>query len=384
MSLFMKTAERLHEYMVANKVEIYSPEVGNRFVQMEQSSSEVGPTVLKTDRRAIEVLHMILAGEPIVIKKQTSVKHYPGEIGDAAEKFLKYRESELRYTQGSINRYANVLSPFSIYCNMQGITLQNIDYGGIVGYMGSSQNTDSRTASVLRIFFKYLYDKELLQKDYSLEIVDIKPRRREKIPSFYSKEEILKIENSIERTYPLGKRDFAMVRLASRLGLRASDIAGLEFTNIDWERDVIKLEQKKTGKVIELPLLAEVGNALIDYIQNGRPQDGQKRIFLSQSCPHHPMKSGAISYTVSKYISKAGIDVNGRRHGAHCLRHSLAYAMLESGSKLDTISSALGHSSVNSTMCYLGIDISGLMECSLPVPAVAPSFYNQGGGLLYD
>lgn len=382
---FCKTAERLHEYMVAKKADVYTPEIGNQFVQMElHHSSEIGPGRLRTDRRAIEVLHLILAGEPIFLRPKIVVKQYPGEIGNAATMFLKHRETEFRSAPGSIDRYACVLSPFSIYCHMKGITLQNIDYGGIVGYMASKQNIDSKTASVLRIFFRYLYNSELIGRDYSYEIVDIKPRRREKIPSFYGRDEILQIERSIERTCPKGKRNYAIIKLASRLGLRASDIVALEFSNIDWERNIISIKQKKTGKIIELPLLADVGNAIIDYIKHGRPKDNRKLIFLSHISPHRPMTGSSVSWIVSKSISNAGIDINGRRHGAHCLRHSLAYNMLDSGSTLGTISNTLGHTSVESTMFYMGIDISGLMECSLAVPPVPQAFYDQKGGLLYE
>lgn len=381
---FCKTAERLYEYMVVREERVYTPETGLRFVHAEWSSGEAGSAVLKTDRRAIEVLNSILAGEPIVVRRKEVVRQYPGEIGEAAMSFLKYLEAEVRSAQSSLDRYACVLSPFSTYCHMKGISLHSIDYGGIVGYMSSAQNTDSKTTSVLRIFFRHLYEADLLNKDYSLEIMNIAPKRREKIPSFYGREEILRIENGIERTCPLGKRDYAVVKLASRLGLRASDIAGLEFSNMDWEKNVITLKQKKTGRIIGLPLLADVGNAIIDYIENGRPKDERKVIFLTCSSPHRPLTSTAVSGIVSRRISNAGIDINGRRHGSHCLRHSLAYNMLDKGSTLETISNALGHSSVESTMFYMGIDISGLMDCSLAVPPVDAAFYNQRGGLLYD
>lgn len=381
---FCKTAERLHEYLVANKAEFYTPELGNSFIQMEQLLNVVGNVAIKTDRRAIEVLHLIIAGKPIFLRSKSAVKPYPGEIGDMAKMFLKHYETVFRSAPRSLDRYAYVLSPFSVYCHMKGITLQSIGYGGIVGYMSSRQNLDSKTTSVLRIFFRYLYDNSLIHKDYSQEIVDIKPRRREKLPSFYGKDEILAIERSIERSSPKGKRNYAIVKLASRLGLRASDIAELEFSNIEWEKNIIRVKQKKTGKIIELPLLADVGNAMIDYIENGRPKDDRKTIFLSYISPHRTLTSQSISNIISTIIVNAGIDIKGRRHGSHCLRHSLAYNMLDNGCTLGVISNALGHASVESTMSYMGIDIGGLMACALVVPPVAPSFYNQKGGLLYD
>lgn len=382
---FLKTSERLHEYMTAFNISHYTPEVGAGFIQMERNSSEFSSNIRKLDSRAIEVLDMILANVPILLRPNAvKVKTYPGEIGEASKAFLKYRETERRSAPGSIERYACVLSPFSIYCEMHGMHLGNINYGSILGYMSARQNADSKSASVLKLFFKYLYESDRLDKDYSQDIVSISPKRREKIPSFYNKDEILKIENSIERTEPKGKRNYAIIKLASRLGLRASDIAALEFSDIDWEKNIIKIRQRKTGKYVTLPLLADVGNALVDYISNGRPKDNRKVVFLSHICPRRVMSSRAVSNIVSTAIVKAGIETKGRRIGAHSLRHSLAYSMLDSGATVGSISGALGHSSVESTMVYMGIDMRMLIECALSVPQVDAAFYNQGGGLLYD
>lgn len=384
-SKFVKTAERLHGYMTALGIKHYSPETGAGLVQMECSSGKFSSYVRKTDRRAIEVLDMIIAGDPILLKPNAfKVKTYPGEIGAAATDFLRYRKTEWRSAPMSVERYACVLSPFSIYCNMHGLHLGNINYEGILGYMSSKQNVDSKTSSVLKIFFKYLYEDNRLDRDYSQDIVSVSSKRREKIPSFYSRDEVLKIESSIERTEPKGKRNYAIIKLASRLGLRASDIAALVFSDIDWEENTIRIRQKKTGKYVTLPLLADVGNALVDYISNGRPKDERKVIFLSHICPRRTLSSCAVSNIVSTAIVKAGIEIRGRRIGAHSLRHSLAYNMLSTGASIGTISGALGHSSVESTMFYMGIDVRMLIECSLSVPPVDTAFYNQGGGLLYD
>lgn len=383
--VFCKTAERLHDYMVANGVGFYTPEIGRLFVQMEFDFRANRTSMIRVDKRAIEVLNMILTGEPIANHVCTKVeKPYPGEIGETVKNYYKHLRSEGRLSESSIRSYSYVLSPFSCYCQMKGISLQDIVYADIVGFIMSEQNTNNRTTYVLRAFFKYLYMSNLLGKDFSLDIQTIKPRHTEKIPSFYKKDEILQLESSIDRNSPIGKRNYAIVKLASRLGLRSSDIALLKFSNIDWEQNIIRLKQDKTGKLIELPLLADVGNALIDYIQNGRPTDDHKIVFLTHLFPHKPLTRGAIYTIVSSKISNAGLDIKGRRHGPHSLRHSLAYNMLGNGSTLGIISNALGHTSVESTMYYLGVDIGRLMECSLAVPPVNVEFYNQRGGLLYD
>ena len=107
----------------------------------------------------------------------------------------------------------------------------------------------------------------------------IKLRKKERIPSYYTTEEIKVIENSVSRSSALGKRNYAMILLASRLGLRASDIMSLKFSDIDWDNDLIRLRIQKTGKTIELPLLADVGNAIIDYLRYGRPASTSQTYF---------------------------------------------------------------------------------------------------------
>ncbi len=146
------------------------------------------------------------------------------------------------------------------------------------------------------------------------------------------------VENSVSRSSGVGKRNYAMVLLASRLGLRASDIAGLRFSNIDWDRSTITLVMQKTGKAIELPLLADVGNAIIDYLQNGRPRSALQSVFLSGRAPYVAATKSMVCSAINAIICKSGIDVTAKHHGPHSLRHSLASAMLENGTMMPVIS----------------------------------------------
>ena len=119
-----------------------------------------------------------------------------------------------------------------------------------------------------------------------------------------------------------------MLLLASSLGIRASDIRTLQFSNIDWDKKMICLEQYKTKRDIDLPLLLEVGEAIIDYIINGRPKSDLKTVFLTAIHPYRPIATSTFSTVVSNYICQTGIEYKGRHHGVHCLRHSLATNML--------------------------------------------------------
>jgi integrase len=193
----------------------------------------------------------------------------------------------------------------------------------------------------------------------------------------------MKIEGVIDRTGGKGKRDYAMILLASRLGLRASDITRLQFASLNWDINVIILKQHKTKREIILPLLSDIGDAIIDYIKNGRPDNDSKNLFLSLIQPYRPIRVSTLCTIVTNYIYAAGVSPKGRHHGTHSLRHSLATNLLENGTALPVISEVLGHGSTGSTMYYLGVNIKSLLECSQNVPDVPEDFYSQKGGMLY-
>jgi integrase len=159
--------------------------------------------------------------------------------------------------------------------------------------------------------------------------------------------------------------------------LRSSDIVNLKFENIDWDNNIISLTQVKTREIITLPLLNDVGNAIIDYVQHGRPNQSTKLkyVFVSQDLPYR--KINTISFIVKNAIIKSGIDARGRHRGSHSLRHSLATKLMNNGAQLPTIKEVLGHKSIESSSYYLDVNLNSLLECSHDVPLVDADFYNN-------
>ena len=178
--------------------------------------------------------------------------------------------------------------------------------------------------SCLRVLFRFWHERHIIKERFHDLLDNYKWVKYEKIPSFYTAEEISVIEKSAERSSGTEKRNYAMLLLASRLGLRASDIAGLKFSSIDWERNEINLTQYKTGNPVSLPLLSDVGNAIIDYLENGRFHSASQHIFLSARPPYVPATNLMVCTAIRKIILKSGVSVKNRRHGPHSLRHSLA------------------------------------------------------------
>ena len=158
----------------------------------------------------------------------------------------------------------------------------------------------------------------------------------------------------------------------------------LKFENILWEDNAIRLIQHKTNKELELPLLPEIGNAIIEYLRYGRPKSQSSYIFLLARSPYTHINQPIISQIAKKYFLKANLNIKNKHHGAHALRHSLATLLLEEQVKLPVISEVLGHENTESTSYYLRIDIQSLKKCSLDVSPVCENFYTQKGGYFYE
>jgi integrase len=219
---------------------------------------------------------------------------------------------------------------------------------------------------------RYAYDTGITTVDRSEQVPHVHYNRRARIPSAYTAEEISRLINSIDRGNPVGKRDYALILLAARLGLRASDICALSFDNINWEGNRIELTQQKTNEMLVLPLTEEVGLALIDYLKNGRPITDCPCVLVKHVPPYDAIKPSSTYNIVSNYFEKSGIPMPpGKKHGPHALRHSLASALLEYNVPLPVISEVLGHANTDTTGVYLKVDIKHLRKCALSVPFYA-------------
>jgi integrase len=164
-----------------------------------------------------------------------------------------------------------------------------------------------------------------------------------------------------------------MVLLAARLGMRSSDITNLMLSNIDWHKDEISFTTQKTGKFTTLPLTTEIGNAIICYLKQERPEcKGCNFIFLRLQKPYRSLQPSALYRIVSKAMRDAGVFVpSGKRKGPHSLRASLASNMLNNNTPLPVISEVLSHSSTDTTKVYLKVDFEQLRRLSLDVPSLS-------------
>lgn len=234
-------------------------------------------------------------------------------------------------------------------------------------YIANSQRYLATVISSIRIFLTLLYRKGYIESKSWEMLPKVKYTRNAFIPPSWKKDEVIKLLNAVDRGSPLGKRDYALLLLVVRLGLRASDVRNLRLNNIDWNRKKIVIIQAKTRQTLELPILDDVGWALIDYLKNGRPKTKTDAVFVNHKAPFGRFKeTNGMQHILWKYMGFAGLKIPKNEHcGLHSLRSTLARTMLENDAPLPVISEVLGHESIQTTSIYLKINLAALRKCAI-------------------
>lgn len=197
--------------------------------------------------------------------------------------------------------------------------------------------------------------------------------RHESEPHLWTADEIRRVLAVIDRESATGKRDYAMILATARLGLRISDLRHLELGDLDWRARKITIVQHKTGRPLSLPLLDDVGWAIIDYVRGGRPATDCPKVFVKHRHPFGTFgNASSVASRLSGHAARAGIVFPaGQVCGMHSLRGALAVAMIGNGTPIPVVSAVLGHASSNTTQAYyLRFDTERLRCCALDVEDV--------------
>jgi site-specific recombinase XerD len=227
----------------------------------------------------------------------------------------------------------------------------------------SSTNKHHFTTYARRLF-RYLIESGVLVTDYTGILPTV--QKQKCIPSVYNDAEISQLLRSVETFTPQGKRDYAIILVALRLGLRQSDIRLLCFENVNFCHSRVDLVQLKTSVAIQLKMPNDVVLALQDYINNGREESDKPNIFLNGY--GEAMTIHAVSHIVSRHFKKAKIDVGSRHSGSHSLRMTFASQMVAEKVPYEVVRVLLGHVSHESTRHYVEFSIEGLRTCALEIP----------------
>lgn len=372
------------QFMLENEIEYYDATVGDTFIRCmlgNRSFSEIS-TREKEIIRCVNVLTEYQTTGSIKFRSILKSYDFEGEIGELIVSFLDYRRAR-GLSEDTLNSNKIYLHRFLVYLNSNKIlSLSTLDKKHILGFIGTlglfSKSTIHCTLSSLRGFLRFLADKRYSDCDLSYLVPKSSYKKEARLPTTYTKDEIKILLESVDRSSPKGKRDIAMILLAARLGLRASDICRLRFENIHWETNTLCLIQKKTKEKVELPLLTEIGNAIIDYLKYGRPESELPYIFIRAGRPYDKLEEPTLHSIVSFYLKRAGIkNIDKKKHGPHALRHSLAGILLEKKTPLPVISEVLGHTNTESTKNYLRIDLESLRQCALDVPPLTSPHFQE-------
>ena len=380
------TWDHLGEFMKANGYEQYSREVGDAFLNAWHDGKDYKQL---THRQKERVRHIDVLSDMTELGKvrrshvMPKEITYPGKQGEPFTLFIQ-EQSHLK-AASSLQRYKERIYNLYAYLADSGKTLADFtvrDATAFLEMLDKAKGTVDRDNIVMttRVFLRSMCEKGLLpdnREQLWMEVFKLKRVRARKLPSVYTKEEVEAVIAAIDRTHPQGKRDYAMVLLAARYGLRISDIIGLRFCNLDWENNRISLVQQKTGKRVTLPLSEEVGGAIIEYIRYGRPQIDLPYVFIKAHAPYGELSANGLGSSLGDWMRAAGIDSTGRKHGPHALRHSLATNLLGANQPIPVISEILGHATSETTTLYTRVSVDMLRQCALDVPFVSSSFYDD-------
>lgn len=324
--------------------------------------------------RTILILRDISRGEKPKRKYANNSFACPESYQMLLEKY-EHLMMKKQMSQGTIRTRSGRMKIFFIYLANNGCDrIEDITPELLVKFISSlkEQYSSQGSTSILytiRNYFSYMEHSEKIQFDPLPLLTGLHSRKHERLPSFYSADEIRRVLAVVDRTTPWGKTIYLMMLLACVYGLRSSDIKALRLDNIIWKQRIIKISQFKTHREVTLPITEEVLYALLDYIKNARPQTNWTTVFIRLRKPHIPYSmNDHFGKKIAPFFQKAGVCTEGKHYGFHSLRHSLATNLSNNGTPVNEIATILGHSSAESTKTYVWSDIEHLRIAALEVP----------------
>jgi site-specific recombinase XerD len=283
--------------------------------------------------------------------------------------FFDYLREERGLRPTSIALYTHNLRRLEQYLQRIALTdLRELSLPILSGFLShSSQQLSKATLSGLcahlRVFVRYLYREGQLPNDFSHGIDCPRLYRLSDIPRAISWEDVRRLLEAVDRRSPVGKRDYAILLLLVTYGLRAREVGALTLDALDWSHERLLVPNRKADHSMVYPLSAVVGEAIVDYLQHGRPPSTERALFLRTSAPHTALGWQAISQCTGRRLHNAGIAV--ARPGSHTLRHTCVQRLVEAQFSLKAIGDYVGHSLPQSTAVYAKVDLEALRELAL-------------------
>jgi site-specific recombinase XerD len=224
--------------------------------------------------------------------------------------------------------------------------------------------------SASRIFLRYLVTRGLIPTGLEAAIPGMRIWKHASLPEHLSDEEVTRVLTACADGTAIGRRNYAILMLLARLGIRALEAARLRLDDIDWRTGCVVIRASKNHRERRLPLPEDVGQTLLDYLQHGRPPTTCRNIFLEHTAPFQPLQTAsAITKVVKRLLQQTGIKRSSS--GAHLFRHTAASQMVCRGASFKEVADVLGHQSLQTTGIYAKLDLAALSQVALPWPGGA-------------
>jgi len=384
---YEKEWDKLTEWMVLNDHPAFSESIGYQYCDETIGTHIFISDIARMDKILLRATRMLISYQRdgcFEFRTPSVERVFSSQIGTVMEQYLTYLQDILKRTPETIRNYQFYLHDLDQFMRGRDLHVNDINLEAMETFFHEKNYTTSarkNNSTVFKQFFRYLFDIGIVDRNLTPCILPHNYNRGSKLPSTYSEKEICEMLACVERASAIGKRDYVILLLAAEYGWRAKDIVELKLGQIDWDMNLIRLTQSKTEIPVVYPLLASVGNAIIDYLKHGRPFSETDYLILAMESGKkgRPLSRPTVHSIVTKYLRKAGTkELHKKRHGPHSLRHSLATNMLSKNISLPIISTVLGHQTTESTKIYLKVDIEKLRLCPLPIPSLNSDFYKGG------
>ncbi len=362
---------KIVHYFEERDVERFDVNLGQKFI-VEYGGDRYGTNGdLKNYCRAVHMLSDLQQYGMIFKRTPGTKKEFSSGFRPLFDEFVQNNRNR-GIAEDSVRHLRWVLARFEDYLLNRGVyAFREVECQHLNAYVktltGYGRNTVSFHISYLNRLMKYAFQQGYHTHDLSAVMPYVKYGQSKRLPAVFTEDEIKRILENVNTDSPVGKRNYAIILLLARLGIRISDILNLRFGSIDWERKRITIQQQKTGIQVELPLLEDVGWAIIDYLQNARPKTSCPNVFVCHNPPFDRIHSW-LAKDISRAVQKAGIRVpREKTAGTYIFRHSLATNLLNHGVGIDEIAQTLGHTSAESTEAYISLSMDTLRVCALEV-----------------
>ena len=329
--------------------------------------------IKRGDGKALTRLFGILQEEGTV--GTPSPVDIPRAIEIVLKQFADYLNKERGISPETIQSRRRVAARFLRHCFGEGpLKWRNIEPRHVVRFIQKEASAAKTTLGAKRVttdtrsFLLYARFVDLIQKELAAAVPAVASWSLGNVPKGLPKDDVARILKSCDRKKAGGRRDFAILLLLSKLGLRGCEVARLELDDIDWDSGLIRIVGK-SGKPSDLPLPTELGRAIVAYLRHGRPNAASRKLFLRIPAPHVPLKRRSVGGIVKQALERAG--VRSQSKGSHQLRHAVATNLLQAGASLDEIGEVLRHEDHRSTMIYAKVDFKALRPLAQAWPGSA-------------